>query len=126
MTLANEGVVEAYGHLSIRHPHRPERYLLACSRSPELVDRANIMEFTLDGSPVSHDSRALLRLASGCTSTRCEDFQLASGVLCPAYTARRQWSSRPWLRSSAAFIAARLTRWAIGCSGAVDVAALGY
>src|SRR5256712_8280160 len=51
--LANEGVVDAYGHVSMRHPHHPERYLLAWSRSPELVERAGIMEFTLDGHPVS-------------------------------------------------------------------------
>jgi hypothetical protein len=41
--LANEGVVDAYGHVSIRHPRHPERYLLACSRSPELVERADII-----------------------------------------------------------------------------------
>jgi ribulose-5-phosphate 4-epimerase/fuculose-1-phosphate aldolase len=57
--LANEGVVDAYGHVSMRHPRHPERYLLACSRSPELVERADIMEFTLDGAPVSDDGRAL-------------------------------------------------------------------
>jgi HCOMODA/2-hydroxy-3-carboxy-muconic semialdehyde decarboxylase len=57
--LANEGVVDAYGHVSMRHPDHPERYLLACSRSPELVEAADIMEFTLDGTPVSQDGRAL-------------------------------------------------------------------
>jgi ribulose-5-phosphate 4-epimerase/fuculose-1-phosphate aldolase len=57
--LANEGVVDAYGHVSIRHPQHPERYLLAYSRSPELVERADIMEFTLDGNPVNADGRAL-------------------------------------------------------------------
>src|SRR5262245_11279786 len=57
--LANEAVVDAYGHVSIRHPRHPERYLLAWSRSPELVERADIMEFTLDGNPVSNDGRAL-------------------------------------------------------------------
>jgi ribulose-5-phosphate 4-epimerase/fuculose-1-phosphate aldolase len=57
--LANEGVVDAYGHVSMRHPSHPERYLLAWSRSPELVERADIMEFTLDGNPVSDDGRAL-------------------------------------------------------------------
>lgn len=57
--LANEGVVDAYGHVSMRHPHHPERYLLAWSRSPELVERADILEFTLDGHPVSDDRRAL-------------------------------------------------------------------
>jgi HCOMODA/2-hydroxy-3-carboxy-muconic semialdehyde decarboxylase len=57
--LANEGVVDAYGHVSMRHPGNPERYLLACSRSPELVERADIMAFTLDGTPVRDDGRAL-------------------------------------------------------------------
>jgi HCOMODA/2-hydroxy-3-carboxy-muconic semialdehyde decarboxylase len=57
--LAKEGVVDAYGHVSMRHPAHPERYLLACSRSPELVERADIMEFTLDGDPVNDDGRAL-------------------------------------------------------------------
>ena len=56
--LANEGVVDAYGHVSMRHPLHPERYLLACSRSPELVERADIMEFALDGTSVSDDGRA--------------------------------------------------------------------
>jgi ribulose-5-phosphate 4-epimerase/fuculose-1-phosphate aldolase len=56
--LANEGVVDAYGHVSVRHPRHPERYLLARSRSPELVERADIMEFALDGTPVGDDARA--------------------------------------------------------------------
>jgi HCOMODA/2-hydroxy-3-carboxy-muconic semialdehyde decarboxylase len=57
--LANEGVVDAYGHVSMRHPSHPERYLLAWSRSPELVEGADIMEFTLDGMPVHDTGRAL-------------------------------------------------------------------
>src|SRR5262249_62421570 len=59
--LANEGVVDAYGHVSMRHPDHPERYLLSWSRSPELVERADIMEFTLDGNPVNDDGRAPYR-----------------------------------------------------------------
>ncbi len=47
--LANEGVVDAYGHLSVRHPNDPERYLMSCSRAPALVTLDDIMEFTLDG-----------------------------------------------------------------------------
>jgi len=57
--LANEGVVDAYGHVSMRHPGYSERYLLAWSRSPELVERGDILEFTLDGQPISNDGRAL-------------------------------------------------------------------
>lgn len=50
--LAVEGVVDAFGHISVRHPDRPDRYLLSCSRSPELVKVADIMEFEMDGTPV--------------------------------------------------------------------------
>lgn len=47
--LAREGVVDAYGHVSQRHPERPDRFLLSRSRSPELVAPGDIMEFGLDG-----------------------------------------------------------------------------
>jgi HCOMODA/2-hydroxy-3-carboxy-muconic semialdehyde decarboxylase len=55
--LANENVVDAYGHVSVRSPLNPERYFLSCSRSPELVQRSDIMEFMLDGTAVGGDSR---------------------------------------------------------------------
>jgi ribulose-5-phosphate 4-epimerase/fuculose-1-phosphate aldolase len=54
--LAAQGVVDAYGHVSVRHPLRPECYLLARSRSPELVEAADILEFTLDGRPVAENA----------------------------------------------------------------------
>lgn len=49
--LANENVVDAYGHVSIRHPDDPGKFLLSRSRSPELVEPEDIMIFTLDGKP---------------------------------------------------------------------------
>lgn len=55
--LAHQGVVDAYGHVSIRHPDNPERFLLSRSRSPELVEERDIMEFTLDGKVVGDDRR---------------------------------------------------------------------
>lgn len=55
--LAREGVVDAYGHVSVRHPGNPERYLMSCSRAPELVSLDDIMEFTLDGEPVDDSGR---------------------------------------------------------------------
>ena len=55
--LAHQGVVDAYGHVSIRHPQNPERFLLSRSRSPELVEERDIMEFTLDGKVVGDDRR---------------------------------------------------------------------
>jgi ribulose-5-phosphate 4-epimerase/fuculose-1-phosphate aldolase len=50
--LAREDVLDAYGHVSVRHPTRPDRYLLSRSLSPEHVTRGDIIEFTLDGTPV--------------------------------------------------------------------------
>ena len=55
--LAHQGVVDAYGHVSMRHPTNPERFLLSRSRSPELVEERDIMEFTLDGKVVGDDRR---------------------------------------------------------------------
>lgn len=55
--LAAEDVVDAFGHVSLRHPDNPDHYLLARSRSPELVTMDDIMEFTLDGDIVGDDSR---------------------------------------------------------------------
>jgi len=55
--LAHEGIVDAYGHVSVRHPRDPKRYLLARSLSPEMVQQADIMEFDLEGTPAGGDSR---------------------------------------------------------------------
>jgi len=55
--LSHENVVDAYGHVSVRHPHDPKRYLLARSLSPEMVQQADIMEFALDGTPLGGDRR---------------------------------------------------------------------
>src|SRR2546425_6783363 len=56
--LANEGVVDAYGHVSVRHPLDPTRYLLSRSRAPELVERGDIVEFDLEGQSVGGDTHA--------------------------------------------------------------------
>jgi ribulose-5-phosphate 4-epimerase/fuculose-1-phosphate aldolase len=57
--LAHEQVVDAYGHVSVRHPERPDRFFLARSLAPELVTHDDILEFTLDGAPVKEEMRAL-------------------------------------------------------------------
>src|ERR1700681_4567695 len=57
--LAAENVVDAYGHVSVRHPTRPDRFLIAASLAPELVGETDIMEFTLDCTPVRDDGRPL-------------------------------------------------------------------
>ncbi len=50
--LAHEGVLDAFGHVSARHPTDPGRYLLSRSRSPLLIEPDDILEFTLDSEPV--------------------------------------------------------------------------
>jgi len=55
--LAHEGVLDAYGHVSVRHPTKPDRYLLSCSRAPELVEQSDIAEYDLSGEPVVKDDR---------------------------------------------------------------------
>jgi ribulose-5-phosphate 4-epimerase/fuculose-1-phosphate aldolase len=51
--VAHEGVLDAFGHVSMRHPENPNRYLLSCSRSPELVEASDIYEFDLDSNPIN-------------------------------------------------------------------------
>jgi HCOMODA/2-hydroxy-3-carboxy-muconic semialdehyde decarboxylase len=50
--LAHEGVLDAFGHVSVRHPADPGRYLLSRSRSPLLIEPDDILEYTLDSEPV--------------------------------------------------------------------------
>jgi ribulose-5-phosphate 4-epimerase/fuculose-1-phosphate aldolase len=50
--LGHEGVIDAFGHVSIRHPGDPGRYLLSRSRSPLLVEPDDILEYTLDSQPI--------------------------------------------------------------------------
>lgn len=52
--LANENVVDAYGHISVRHPENPERFFMAHMLAPpEVVEHKDLIEFTLDGKAVS-------------------------------------------------------------------------
>lgn len=56
--LAHEEVVDAYGHISMRHPDRPDRFFLSGSRSPELVTIDDIIEYDLDCNPIDLNGRA--------------------------------------------------------------------
>ena len=42
--VANEGIIDAFGHVSMRHPAKPDRYLISRSRSPEVVEASDIYE----------------------------------------------------------------------------------
>ena len=45
--LAAQGVVDGFGHVSMRHPEAPERYLLSRSMAPALVTPDDIIEYDL-------------------------------------------------------------------------------
>jgi len=51
--VAREGVLDGFGHISVRHPQNPGHYLLSRSRSPELVEPGDILEFTLASEKVT-------------------------------------------------------------------------
>ena len=55
--LAHEGILDAFGHVSVRHPEEPSHYLIARSLGPELVTQADLQRFTLQGEQVSGDPR---------------------------------------------------------------------
>ncbi len=57
--LAREEVVDAYGHVSIRHPDNPKHFFLARSLAPELVEPHDIVELGLDGQPARDEKRSL-------------------------------------------------------------------
>ena len=51
--IAHEGVIDAFGHVSVRHPEKPDHYLLSRSRSPELVEPGDILELNADSEVVT-------------------------------------------------------------------------
>ncbi len=51
--LFDQGVVDAFGHVSARHDKRPDRFLLARNMAPAQVTAADILEFTLDGEAIN-------------------------------------------------------------------------
>src|SRR5258708_40062190 len=55
--LAEEGVLDAYGHVSIRHPSEPNHYLMSRSRAPILVTASDVMEYDLDSNPIDPQDR---------------------------------------------------------------------
>jgi ribulose-5-phosphate 4-epimerase/fuculose-1-phosphate aldolase len=55
--LCAEGVVDGFGHVSVRHPERPARFLLSRGIAPAVVQRDDIMEFDFSGMPVDARGR---------------------------------------------------------------------
>jgi len=57
--LADQGVLDGYGHVSIRHPGAADRYFLSRSRSPAVITAEDIMEFDLNSNPVDRQGRLM-------------------------------------------------------------------
>lgn len=51
--LCRHGVLDAFGHVSVRSPAHPDRFLMSRSMAPALVREGDIVEHDLDGRPVS-------------------------------------------------------------------------
>jgi ribulose-5-phosphate 4-epimerase/fuculose-1-phosphate aldolase len=55
--LANEKVLDGFGHVSIRDPRNPNRYLMSRSIAPATVTADDIMEYDLDSKAVDAKER---------------------------------------------------------------------
>ncbi len=56
--LAAQGVVDGFGHVSMRHPSAPDRYLMTRSTAPALVTPEDIIEYDLSSNPCNANGRA--------------------------------------------------------------------
>jgi ribulose-5-phosphate 4-epimerase/fuculose-1-phosphate aldolase len=57
--LYRQGVVDAFGHVSTRHPQIPNAFLIASSKAPALVSAEHIVELDLDGQPIRGSAQPL-------------------------------------------------------------------
>src|SRR5262245_32969847 len=57
--LAQQGVLDGFGHVSARHNRAANRFIMARSLAPELVTAADLIEFDFDGNAVDAKGRAL-------------------------------------------------------------------
>src|SRR5262245_11665902 len=77
LILAGLGVLDGFGHVSVRHPDRADRFLLARSLAPEQVTRDDLMTFDLASTPQNGDTRTpyLERFIHGGIYARRPDVQ---------------------------------------------------
>jgi ribulose-5-phosphate 4-epimerase/fuculose-1-phosphate aldolase len=57
--LGHVGILDAFGHVSVRHPENSGHFLLSRARAPELVDGDDVLEFSLTGEPLTPSGRPL-------------------------------------------------------------------
>ena len=49
---ANAGLLDTFGHVSMRHPDNPQRYFLSRSSAPDMVTPDGLIEYDLDSQAV--------------------------------------------------------------------------
>ena len=57
--LVDLGVLDGFGHVSVRHDKDPNRYLMSRSMAPALVKADDILEFDLDNVAVDAEGKAV-------------------------------------------------------------------
>src|SRR5262249_26493463 len=57
--LAQQGVLDGFGHVSARHHRSSDRFIMSRSLAPELVKSTDLIEFDLDGNAIDGRGRAL-------------------------------------------------------------------
>jgi HCOMODA/2-hydroxy-3-carboxy-muconic semialdehyde decarboxylase len=56
--LADQGVLDGFGHVSVRHPGNPDRLLMSRSLAPALTTAADILEYDLDCKAIADGGRS--------------------------------------------------------------------
>ena len=51
------GILDAYGHVSVRETNNPNRFLLSRNMAPALVTPKDILEYDLQGAPIDAQGR---------------------------------------------------------------------
>lgn len=57
--LYDQGVLDGFGHASVRDEKNPQHFLLSRSMAPGLVTTKDILEYDLDGAPINAAGRAV-------------------------------------------------------------------
>jgi len=57
--LSRENVMDAFGHISCRHPDDPGRFLISTALPPIVVRESDIIEYTMDGAPAQPTDKPL-------------------------------------------------------------------
>src|SRR5262245_63914615 len=58
--LANEGIIDAFGHISVRNPNDPGRYFISQHRASELVEPSELLAIKLKSKPALNTNVRLI------------------------------------------------------------------